>query len=94
MSATAHTETNLPLTGHNVGASAKDRLRSIVDRIERLADEQKGLGGEIKDIYLEAKSSGFDAAALRQVIAFRRKDATKAEAQLSFFDSYKTALEG
>lgn len=91
-----HTTTTheMPLTGHNVGTTAKDRLRSIVDRIERLAEEQKGLGGEIKDLYLEAKSSGFDAAALRQVIAFRRKDSAKAEAQLTFFDTYKTALEG
>jgi uncharacterized protein (UPF0335 family) len=90
-----HTVTTheMPLTGHNVGTSAKDRLRSIVDRIERLADEQKGLGGEIKDLYVESKAAGFDVAALRQLIAFRRKDAAKAEEQLTLFDTYRTALE-
>ena len=50
------------------GGVAADRLRSIVDRIERLEEERKALGGDIKDIYSEAKSAGFDVKALRQLI--------------------------
>lgn len=89
-----HTTTTheMPLTGHNVGTTAKDRLRSIVDRIERLAEEQKGLGGEIKDLYVESKSAGFDVGALRQLISFRRKNQEKATTQMDLFEAYRTAL--
>jgi len=48
-------------------------LRSIVDRIERLEEERKSLGEDIKDVYQEAKSAGFDVKALRQLIRERRQ---------------------
>ena len=58
------------------GGIAADRLRSIVDRIERLEEERKALGADIKDIYMEAKSAGFDVKALRQLISIRKKEAS------------------
>ena len=57
------------------GGIAADRLRSIVDRIERLEEERKALGGDIRDIYAEAKSAGFDVKVLRQLIRVRRQEA-------------------
>ena len=56
----------------DVGGIAADRLRSIVERIERLEEEKKALSGDIKDIFQEAKSAGFDIKVLRQVIRLRK----------------------
>ena len=53
---------------------AGERLRSIVDRIERLEEERKALGNDIKDIYSEAKSAGFDVKVLRQLIRIRKQE--------------------
>ncbi len=56
------------------GNIAADRLRSIVERIERLEEERKALGSDIKDIYAEAKSAGFDVKVLRQLIRLRKQE--------------------
>ena len=71
---------------------AADRLRSLVERIERLEEERKALAGDIKDIYAEAKSAGFDVKVLRQVIRLRRQDQAEVEEQESLLDLYKRAL--
>lgn len=52
--------------------SSDDRLRLLVERIERLEDERKGIGDDIKDVYLEAKSAGYDVKALRRVVRIRK----------------------
>ena len=54
-------------TETKTGGIAADRLRSLVERIERLEEERKALGSDIKDIYAEAKSAGFDVKVLRQL---------------------------
>lgn len=77
--------------GHNSGLSA-DRLRSIVERVERLTDERKAIASDIKDIFAEAKSAGFDTKVLRQVIADRAKDAAELEEQETLRDVYRRAL--
>lgn len=77
---------------HRVGGVAADRLRSIVERIERLSEERKALGTDIKDIYAEAKSAGFDVTVLRQLIRARQKDAAEVEEQESLLDVYRRAL--
>ena len=74
------------------GGVAADRLRSIVDRIERLEEERKALGGDIRDIYAEAKSAGFDVKVLRQLITVRRKEAAEVEEQETLLDLYRRAL--
>lgn len=86
--------------GHNSASAvtdeqhgvAADRLRNIVERVERLEEERKGLGNDIKDIYAEAKSAGFDVKVLRLLIAQRRKDAEEVEEQETLLDVYKHAL--
>jgi uncharacterized protein (UPF0335 family) len=75
--------------GHNV---AGERLRSIVERIEKLEEERKALQADIKDIYTEAKSAGFDTKVLRMVIASRKKDQDEWEAQQALLETYMRAL--
>ncbi len=82
----------LGLPKGKVGGVAADRLRSIVDRIERLEGERKALGADIKDIYSEAKSAGFDVKALRRLIQIRKQEAAEVEEQETLLDVYRRAL--
>ena len=75
--------------GHNVAA---ERLMSIVERIEKLEDERKLLQADIKDIYTEAKSAGFDTKVLRMLIASRKKDQSEWEEQQALLETYMRAL--
>ncbi len=77
----------------DVGGIAADRLRSIVERIERLEEEKKALSGDIKDIFQEAKSAGFDIKVLRQVLRLRRMDQAQLQEQDTLLDLYRRALE-
>jgi uncharacterized protein (UPF0335 family) len=77
----------------DVGGIAADRLRSIVERIERLEEEKKALAGDIKDIFQEAKSAGFDIKVLRKVLALRRMDQASLQEQDTLLDLYRRALE-
>ena len=86
--ATAEATKNEPETG----GIAADRLRSIVDRIERLEEERKALGSDIKDIYAEAKSAGFDVKVLRQLIRIRKQEPAEVEEIESLLDVYRRAL--
>jgi uncharacterized protein (UPF0335 family) len=79
-------------TDTKTGGIAADRLRSIVDRIERLEEERKALGGDIRDIYAEAKSAGFDVKVLRQLIRVRRQEPADVEEQETMLDVYRRAL--
>ena len=74
------------------GGIAADRLRSLVERIERLEEERKALASDIKDIYSEAKSAGFDVKVLRQLISIRKKEPAEVEEQESLLDVYRRAL--
>jgi uncharacterized protein (UPF0335 family) len=74
------------------GGIAADRLRSIVDRIERLEEERRALGSDIKDIYAEAKSAGFDVAVLRAIIKMRKQEPAEVEEQETLIDVYRRAL--
>jgi uncharacterized protein (UPF0335 family) len=71
---------------------AGERLRSIVDRIERLEEERKALGSDIKDIYSEAKSAGFDVKVLRQLIRIRKQEPAEIEEQETLLDVYRRAI--
>lgn len=77
----------------DVGGIAADRLRSIVERIERLEEEKKALSADIKDIFQEAKSAGFDIKVLRQVMRLRRMDQAQLQEQDTLLDLYRRALE-
>lgn len=76
----------------NAGGMAVDKLRSVVERIERLEEEKKALASDIKDIYAEAKSGGFDPKILRMLIRERKQDADALEEQESILDTYRHAL--
>lgn len=79
--------------GHNSGvAVAADRLRSLVDRIERLEEEKKAIGSDIKDIFSEAKSAGFDVKVLRALIRLRQKEPAEIEEMETLLDVYRRAL--
>jgi len=84
------------MTGHNSGVSeggiAADRLRSIVERVERLDEERKVLSGDIKDIFSEAKSAGFDVKTIKQIIRMRKQEPAELEEQETLLDIYRRAL--
>jgi uncharacterized protein (UPF0335 family) len=74
------------------GGVAADRLRSIVERIERLEEERKALSGDIKDVYAEAKSAGFDVKVLRALIRIRKQEPAELEEIETLLDVYRRAL--
>ena len=71
---------------------ARDQLRSIVERIERLEEEKKAISDDIKDVFGEAKANGFDTKVLRQVIRLRKQDKAERQEQDAVRDLYLQAL--
>ena len=71
---------------------AGDRLRSIVERIERLEEEKKAIADDIKDVFAEAKANGFDVKTLRTVVRMRKIEATERQEQEAMLDLYLSAL--
>ncbi|RUQ61251.1 DUF2312 domain-containing protein [Azospirillum doebereinerae] len=86
--------------GHNsgsagpsdVGGIAADRLKSFVERIERLEEEKKGLQEDVKEVYAEAKGTGFDTKIIRQIIRLRKMDKADRQEQEAILELYKEAL--
>jgi len=78
---------------NEVGGLAADRLRSLVERIERLEEEKAALAADIREVYSEAKSAGFDVKTLRQVIRLRKLDRADRQEQDALLDLYKRALD-
>ena len=76
----------------DVGGIAADRLRSIIERVERLEEERKALADDIKDIFAEAKSAGFDPKVLRQIIRIRKQEPAEVEEQETLLDLYRRAV--
>lgn len=71
---------------------AKDQLKAFVERIERLDEERKGIADDIKDVYAEAKGSGFDVKALRTLIRLRKMDADERRESETILETYMHAL--
>ncbi|EKM99293.1 MULTISPECIES: DUF2312 domain-containing protein [Acidocella] len=71
---------------------AGERLRSIIERIERLEEERKALANDIKDIFSEAKSAGFDVKVIRQLIKIRKQEPAEVEEQETLLDIYRRAI--
>lgn len=78
--------------GPEAGGVAADRLRSIIERVERLEEERKALASDIADIFAEAKSAGFDVKVVRQLIRVRRQEPAEVEEQETLLDVYRRAL--
>ncbi|MFZ4601004.1 MAG: DUF2312 domain-containing protein [Alphaproteobacteria bacterium] len=72
--------------------SAKEKLKQIVTRIEKLEEEKKGIAADIKDVYAEAKAVGYDTKALRKVVSLRKIDRQEREEQEMVLDLYLAAL--
>ena len=71
---------------------AADRLRSLVERIERLEEEKQALAGDIREVFAEAKGAGFDTKIMRQVIKLRKMESDDRQEQETLLDLYKQAL--
>lgn len=75
-----------------IGNNSKELLKSFVERIERLEGEKQTITDDIRDVYAESKSNGFDAKALREVIRLRKQDADKRAEHEALVDNYKLHL--
>lgn len=96
----------MPTIGHNSGseddtfavskeqleAAADDRLRMLIERIERLEEEKKGIGDDIKDVYLEAKAVGYDPKIMRKIVALRKMKPEDRSEQDMLLETYKASL--
>ncbi|WP_343684031.1 DUF2312 domain-containing protein [Asticcacaulis sp.] len=89
--------------GHNSGdhveahpdvvtAAAQGRLRSLVERIERLEEDKAAIAGDLKDVYAEAKGEGFDTKTVRKLISLRKKDKVKLQEEKTLLELYASAL--
>jgi uncharacterized protein (UPF0335 family) len=76
----------------DVGGIAGDRLKSIIERVERLEVERADLASDIKDIFKEATSAGFDAKVIRQILKIRKTDAAEREEQQELLVLYMRAI--
>ena len=76
----------------DVGGIAGTQLKSFIERIERLEDEKRALGEDVKEVYAEAKGSGFEPKIMRQIIKIRRIDKEEHDEQETLLDLYKRAL--
>ena len=76
----------------DVGGVAGDRLKSFIERIERLEEEKAALAADVREVYAEAKGEGFDAKVMRQVVRLRKMDSADREEQEAVLELYKQAL--
>lgn len=75
--------------GDNVSA---DQLRLLIERIERLEEEKKGVSDDIKDVYAEAKATGFDTKIMKQIVKLRKKTRDARMEEEALLETYKAAL--
>ena len=76
----------------DVGGVAGDRLKSFIERIERLEEEKRALAEDIKEVYSEAKGVGFDVKTIRALIRIRRMDDDDRDEQEALLDTYLRAI--
>lgn len=76
----------------DVGGVAGKRLKAFLERIERLEEEKKGLGDDVKEIYAEAKGVGFDVTTMRRIIKLRKMEPDKIREQDELLSLYRAAI--
>jgi uncharacterized protein (UPF0335 family) len=69
-----------------------DRLRLLIERVERLEEEKKGMADDIRDVYAEAKAVGYDPKVMRQIVRLRKMDTHDRREQDDLLETYKAAL--
>jgi uncharacterized protein (UPF0335 family) len=87
-----------PSIGHNSEADApatrfaKEQIRAIIERVERMEEEKKTISDDIRDIYAEAKGNGLDTKALRTIVRMRKQDANERAEQETILETYMHAM--
>ena len=69
-----------------------EQLRLFIERIERLEEEKKGIADDIKDVYAESKSNGYDTKTMRKIVALRRMEAHVRQEADALLETYRNAL--
>jgi uncharacterized protein (UPF0335 family) len=77
-----------------LNASAQGRLKTIVERVERLEEDKAAIMADLKEVYLEAKGEGFDTKILRKVVRLRKQDKAKRQEEEALLDLYLSAIGG
>lgn len=88
-------ETETPGVGHNserFDNTAATRIRSFIERVERLTEEKQALAEDIKEVYAEAKGVGFDTKTLRKIVKLRKMDHEKRREEEELLELYKSAI--
>jgi uncharacterized protein (UPF0335 family) len=75
-----------------IGDNSREQLKSIIERVERLEEEKKATVDDIRDVYTEAKSNGFDVKALRAIVRMRKMDADERREQEAVLETYMHAI--
>ena len=75
-----------------VGGIAGDRLRSLIERIERLVEDRAAINNDIKEVYAEGKAAGFDVKIIRQLIRLRQMEDADRDEQETLLDLYRRAI--
>ena len=71
---------------------ASDQLRLFIERIERLEEEKKGIADDVKDVYAEAKSTGYDTKTMRKIVALRKLEKHTRDEMDALLETYRNAL--
>ena len=71
---------------------AADQLRLFIERIERLEEEKKGIADDVKDVYAEAKSNGYDTKTMRKIVALRKLEKHARDEMDALLETYRNAL--
>lgn len=77
-----------------LNTTAQGKLKSIVERIERLEEDKAAVSSDLKEVYLEAKGEGFDVKILRKVVRLRKQDTAKRQEEEALIDLYISAIGG
>jgi uncharacterized protein (UPF0335 family) len=77
-----------------LNSTAQGRLKTLVERIERLEEDRAAVSGDLKEVYLEAKGEGFDVKILRKVVRLRKQDKAKRQEEEALVDLYLSAIGG
>ncbi len=77
-----------------LNATAQTRLKTIIERVERLEEDKAAVAADIKEVFLEAKGEGFDVKILRKVVRLRKQDKAKRMEEEAILDLYLSAIGG
>ena len=78
----------------SLGVTAQGKLKSIIERIERLEEDKAAVANDLKEVYAEAKGEGFDTKILRKVIRLRKQDSAARQEEEALIDLYISAIGG